>query len=143
MTELEFYRELYKSADNGYDAVSALMPKTENEKLRHDMALHMDGYRYFARVAQEKLNVAHEDAKKENFLRTMPAKIGVAMSTAWNHSSEHMAEMMINGSNMGVLEMTKNLNRLKEANASEEACETCQNMINFEQDNIKRMKKYV
>ncbi len=143
MTELEFYRELYKNADTGYDAISILMPKTTDEKLRHDMALHMDGYRYFARLAKEKINDAHEDAKKENPLVQIPARIGMMMHTVMDRSTSHMAELMINGSNMGIIDMTKNLNRMKEKENTEEAQEVCQRVIDFEQDNIKRMKKYI
>ncbi len=143
MTELEFYRELYKNADTGYDAVSILMPKTTDEKLRHDMALHMDGYRYFARLAKEKINDAHEDAKKETPLRQIPARIGMMMHTVMDRSTSHMAELMINGSNMGIIDMTKNLNRMKEKGNTEEAQQVCQRVIDFEQDNIKRMKKYI
>lgn len=143
MTELEFYRELYKNADTGYDAVSILMPKTTDEKLRHDMALHMDGYRYFARLAKEKINDAHEDAKKENPLVQIPARIGMMMHTVMDRSTSHMAELMINGSNMGIIDMTKNLNRMKEKENTKEAQEVCQRVIDFEQDNIKRMKKYI
>lgn len=143
MTELEFYRELYKNADTGYDAVSILMPKTTDEKLRHDMALHMDGYRYFARLAKEKINDAHEDAKKENPLVQIPARIGMMMHTVMDRSTSHMAELMINGSNMGIIDMTKNLNRMKEKGDTKEAQEVCQRVIDFEQDNIKRMKKYI
>ena len=143
MTELEFYRELYKNADTGSDAVSILMPKTTDEKLRHDMALHMDGYRYFARLAKEKINDAHEDAKKENPLVQIPARIGMMMHTVMDRSTSHMAELMINGSNMGIIDMTKNLNRMKEKENTKEAQEVCQRVIDFEQDNIKRMKKYI
>ena len=141
MTELEFYRELYKNADTGYDAVSILLPKTTDEKLRHDMALHMDGYRYFARLAKEKINDAHEDAKKENPLVQIPARIGMMMHTVMDRSTSHMAELMINGSNMGIIDMTKNLNRMKEKENTKEAQEVCQRVIDFEQDNMKRMKK--
>ena len=143
MTELEFYRELYKNADTGYDAVSILMPKTTDEKLRHDMALHMDGYRYFARLAKEKINDAHEDAKKENPLVQIPARIGMMMHTVMDRSTSHMAELMINGSNASILDMRKQLNRLRRQNNTEEAADICQKMIDFEQDNIKRMQNYI
>ena len=35
MNELDFYRNLYKNTDTGYDAVTLLLPKVQDEKLHH------------------------------------------------------------------------------------------------------------
>ena len=143
MNELEFYRDLYKSSDIGFDAVTRLMPKVEDKKLRHDMALHMDGYRYFARMAKEHIEEAGEKAMRENALKQIPARIGMAMSTMFDSSPAHIAELMINGSNMSILDLNKKLNRLREQTGNEEAVGVCQNMIDFEETNISRMKRYI
>ena len=143
MNDLEFYRDLYKSSDIGFDAVTRLMPKVENKKLRHDMALHMDGYRYFARIAKEHLEEAGEKAEREKSYRQIPARIGMAMHTMFDSSPAHIAELMINGSNMSIIDLNKKLNRLREQKGSEEVIGVCQNMIDFEQTNINRMKRYI
>lgn len=143
MNELEFYRHIYKSSDIGFDAVTRLMPKVEDKKLRHDMALHMDGYRYFARMAKEHIEEAGEKAMRENALKQLPARIGMAMSTVFDSSTAHIAELMINGSNMSLLDLNKKLNRLREQSGNEEAVGVCQNMIDFEETNISRMKRYI
>lgn len=143
MNELEFYRELYKSSDIGFDTITQLLPKVENKKLRHDMALHMDGYRYFSRVAEERLTEAHEKATKEATIRQIPTRLNTAMHTMFDSSAPHIAELMINGSNMSILDMNKHLNRLREEKGTEQASELCQNVIDFEENNIKRMKKYI
>lgn len=143
MNELEFYRDIYKSSDIGFDAVTRLMPKVEDKKLRHDMALHMDGYRYFARIAKERLEEAGEKAERENVLKQMPARIGMAMQTMFDTSPAHIAELMIDGSNMSILDLNKKLNRLREQTGNEEVIGVCQNMIDFEETNISRMKRYI
>ena len=65
------------------------------------------------------------------------------MHTMFDSSREHIAELMINGSNMSILEMRKQLNRLREQRGTEEAADICQKMIDFEQDNVKRMQNYI
>lgn len=143
MNDLEFFEQLYKDADTGYDAISILMPKVSDRHLRHDMALHMDGYRHFSRLAHEKLTDAHRTPKKEKAIARVPARVGMMMHTMFDTSTGHMAELMINGSNMGILAMHKNLNRLREAGGAEEAEDICKKVIDFEQDNIKRMNQYL
>ena len=143
MNELEFYEQLYNDADMGYEAVENLMPKVSDKHLRHDMALHMDGYRHFSRLAKEKLEDAHHTPKKESAMARVPARVGMAMSTMFDTSPSHVAELMIDGSNMGILSMQKNLNRLRESGGAEEAQDVCRKVIDFEQDNIKRMNQYL
>ncbi len=143
MNELEFYKNLYKSTDTGYDAVTTLLPKADDEKLHHDMVLHMEGYRYFGRVAKEQLKKANQPAKKLPAVRHIPARMGMTVQTMFNSSPEHIAELMINGSNMNILTMRKQLNQLKRQNAGGEAADICQRMIDFEQDNLKRMQNYI
>ncbi len=143
MNELEFYQNLYKSTDSGYDAVTLLLPKAQDEKLHHDMVLHMEGYRYFSRVAKEQLQKANQKTKRLPGVRHIPARMGMMVNTMFNSSPQHIAELMINGSNMSILDMRKQLNRLRRQNGTEEAADICQKMIDFEQDNVKRMQNYI
>lgn len=143
MNEKEFYKDLYRDTDIGYDAVTLLLPKVEDGDLRHDMNLHMDGYRYFGKVAREHLAHMHTEATRDPAIKQLPAKIGMHMHTLFDRSCGHIAELMINGSNMSILNMRKKLNRLREGDGTGEAADVCQRMIDFEQDNIKRMQKYI
>lgn len=143
MNELEFYQKLYKSADIGYGAITDLLPKVHDEKLRHDMALHMEGYRHFSHVANEHLAAANQKGEKHSPLRALPARMGTMMNTMFNTSREHIAEVMIRQSNASILDLRRTMNRLGEHKGTEEAVTDCQRMIDFEQDNIKRMQKYI
>lgn len=143
MNDLEFYEQLYKDSDTGYDAISILMPKVSDRHLKHDMALHMDGYKHFSSLAKAKLEDAHRTPKKESAVMRVPARVGMVMHTMFDTTPSHMAELMINGSNMGILAMQKNLNRLRETGGAEEAEDICKKVIDFEKDNIKRMNQYL
>ena len=143
MNELEFYHALYKSADVGYDTVTGLLPKVQDERMRHDMALHMEGYRHFSHVANEYLTAANQKGEKHSTLRMIPSRVNTAMNTMFNSKREHIAEIMINSSNASILDMRRHMNRLGEHKGTEEAATVCQRVIDFEQDNIKRMQKYI
>lgn len=143
MNELEFYEQLYKDASMGYEGVQNLLPKVSDRHLKHDMSLHMDGYRHFSSLAKEKLQGAHITPKKENALTRGTARVGMAMQTMLDTTPAHIAELMIDGSNMGILSMHKSLNRLREAGDAAEAEDICKKVIDFEQDNIKRMNQYI
>ena len=85
----------------------------------------------------------HTEATRDPAIKQLPAKIGMHMHTLFDRSCGHIAELMINGSNMSILNMRKKLNRLREEDGTGEADDVCQRMIDFEQNNIKRMQKYI
>ncbi len=143
MDETEFYQELYRSSDIGYDAVNGLLGKVTDADLRHDMVLHMEGYRHFGDLAKKELARVQVEAKRAPSVMQWPARIGMKMHTLLDTTPAHIAELMINGSNMSMLDMHKHLNQLRKRGDTDEAATVCQRMIDFEQDNIKRMQKYV
>ncbi|MBQ8351943.1 MAG: hypothetical protein IJY20_07890 [Clostridia bacterium] len=143
MNELEFYKMLYKKADSGYGAVTDLLPKVQDEKLRHDMALHMEGYRHFSHMAKEQLTAANQKAEKKSPIGAIPTRLGMMVNTMFNTSREHIAELMIHASNASIMELQRTMNRLEEHKGTEEAVTVCQRVIDFEQDNVKRMQKYI
>lgn len=107
------------------------------------MALHMEGYRHFSHVAKEYLASSNKKGGKTSAIQMLPTRVGVFMNTMFNTSREHIAEMMITSSNTSILDMRRHLNRLQEQKGTEEAATVCQRMIDFEQDNIQRMQKYI
>ncbi len=68
-------------------------------------------------------------------------KGSIHANTALNVSREHLAEMMIQGSSRGITSMWKTMkhNRL----ATDEAVELAQELVDFEEKNIERLKEYL
>ena len=68
-------------------------------------------------------------------------KGNIHASTALNISTGHLAEMMIQGSSRGITSMWKALkhNRL----ATDDTVELAQELVDFEEKNIERMKEYL
>ena len=63
------------------------------------------------------------------------------MNTILNTSTSHIAELMIRGSNRGIIDMNKTLNRYPDAKGS--AVELAKELMDFEEKNITRLKKYL
>ncbi len=50
---------------------------------------------------------------------------------------------MIQGSNMGIIDMTKYLNESKRCSVSKEAVDLANEVVTFEENNIQRLKAYL
>lgn len=143
MNELEFYKMLSQKADREYSSVTDLLPKVQDEGLRQDMARQMDGYRRFSHLAQEHLSASGRKGGKASRLSALPGRMGRMVNTMFNTSREHIATLMIHNSNASILALHRTMNRLAEYKGSEEAVALCRQVIDFEQENITRMQKYI
>jgi translation initiation factor 2B subunit (eIF-2B alpha/beta/delta family) len=73
----------------------------------------------------------------------LSARMGVALNTMIDSTTSHIAEMMIQGSNMGITDMTKLLNDHTAHGTAKKAAELAREVIAFEEENLERLKKYL
>ena len=143
----EAWKQIYKNMKMGADSLLDIMGKVKDETLRVELTKHMEGYLSFAEKAKSHVKEASEEAKEENILTRMAAKMGMAMNTVVDSTTSHLAEMVIEGSTMGVTEMTKILNSIGRTEGEDkdfaEVKSTLKEIIAFEEKNIAQMKAHL
>jgi len=122
-TNEEMLQFLYKSASMSVDTTARVIAKTHDARLRRELNEQKDGYRRFADDAVKGLK-SHGLTPQDNPLMTkLMTNVGISVNTMIDSTPSHIAEIMINGTNMGVLKMNKHLNRNKDI--SEETNKLC------------------
>ncbi len=148
-SDKEMYCEVYRSAKMGTESILALMPKVDNEQLRADMTLQMNGYGGFARRAEDGLARGSARPEEEKKSKVLAAKSGIAAETMFDTSASHIAELMIRGSGADIVSITRAQNEATHGDESvritgeTEAYKLCSELVAFENDSIERMKKYL
>ena len=143
ITEELFLGEIYKNAKMGADSIINLLPHVKEDSLRSVMTMQLDGYEKYAARAAEALCKMGLEAKEENIVTRFSARIGVAINTMIDSTTSHIAEMMIEGSNMGVTDMTKLLNSQGPRGACKEATRLAREIVAFEEHNLEMLKRYL
>jgi len=141
ITEESFLGAIYKNAKMGVDAIIDLLPRVQNDALRSAMTLQLDGYERYAASAAKALKGRGVTAKEENLMVRMGAKMGIAFNTMLSVTTSHIAELMIEGSNMGITDTTKLLNNYKTEDS--EAVRLAREVVAFEEHNIEIMKGFL
>ena len=141
ITEESFLGAIYKNVKMGADSIIDLLPKVHDAGLRSAMTVQLDGYEKYAARAAKELGKRDATAKEENLMVRMGAKMGIAMQTLISSDTGHIAEMMIEGSNMGITDMTKLLNSCKTVDG--EAARLAREIVEFEERNIEALKRYL
>ena len=143
MTEEFFLGEIYKNAKMGADSIINLLPHVREDSLRSVMTMQLDGYEKYAARAAEALCKLGLEAKEENIVTRFSARIGVAINTMIDSTTSHIAEMMIEGSNMGITDMTKLLNCHEPRGSGKEATRLAREIVAFEEHNLELLKRYL
>lgn len=139
----ELYGHLYKSLKMGADSILALLPKVHDEGLRTVMTVQLGGYDKLAARATEGLAKYGGSPKEENIVTKLSAKMGMAMNTMADTTSSHIAEMMIEGSTMGMTDAGKQASEYENKHAAGEAIRFAREIVSFEEGNIENLKKYL
>ena len=135
--------ELYKNAKMGAEALLSMLPKVADSNMRRDLTAQLDGYEGYAKQAEQYLCEQGKEAKDAGVWQKMTAKVGIGVNTLMDSDTSHLAEMVIEGSNMNITASVKLLREYENCRVSEKALRLCRDMIDFEQRNVERMQNYL
>ena len=134
---------IYQNAKMGSEALRALLPKVADSNLRRELTAPLDGYEGYAKRAEEYLCQQGQEAEGASLWQKMTTKVGIGVNTLMDSDTSHIAEMVIEGSNMNITESVKLLREYENCSVSEKSLHLCREMIEFEQENVKRMQSYL
>ena len=134
---------IYENVKMGADSIINLLPKVEDSRLKSDMSVQLSGYEEFANRARKELQEMGIEAEEKGFMTKAMAKMGMEFNTMIDTSLSHIAEMMIEGSNMGIVEMNKCINTCERGGCEEGAVGLARESVAFEEKNLELMKKYL
>ena len=138
---MELLQYVYQNVKMGEDNIRTLLPAVKDAELKTHLHKQMSGYGKFSNQAEEEIYRRNGQPKENSVMAKMAARMGVKMKTMQEHSPTRIAEMTIQGSTMGVVDMTK---RLKEYTcASDEVRALAQKLLETEQQNIETMKGFL
>ena len=90
--------------------------------------------------AKELLNRHGYDEKGIGALEKIMTYLMIDMKTLMDKSSSHIAEMLIQGSNMGIIDAVKRINQY-EKEAEKEVPALMKRLLKFEENNVERLKE--
>ena len=132
--DINIYREIKRNTEMAIKALDAVTDKIYDERLAATVA---DQELQYSRLAEGKAQIY-----RSNAMENMMLKIGIGYNTLLNTSTGHIAEMIIKGSNNGVLEMEKVLAHNEEL-ADTASRALAKELIAMENSNIKTLKEYL
>ena len=137
----EFLSEIARSARMGKEATVVLLDKVEDEQLRKEIAQRKAEYSDLEHRADDLLAGSGTQPEPLPMMSKAGLWMGMQMETMTNRSDSHIAEIMIQGSGMGIIEMTKNKKRY--SSAKPETMDLADAFVASEEGAIQRMKAFL
>lgn len=137
----EVLQELYHTTKMGMEAAKMLLPKTKEPAFRKAVREQGECYRRFTDQCAAILGQQQSPLKKQGMMEKASLWGSLQMNTMMDDSTSHLAEMMMKGSNMGIVDMTRALNEQKAC--SGQARDLAQSYLQAEQTHVDNMKQYL
>lgn len=138
---LEFLNKIYQNAQMGSNSITYVSEKTNDTKLLGQLQNQLQEYNEIASEAAEKIFENDKIPKEKGPMAQVGLWSSVQMNTLVDKTSTHIAEMMMQGSTMGIIDMAKALR--KYSNAEPGTIALGEKLIKTEEENFQRMKEFL
>ena len=138
---VQLLQDVVRNARTGQDAVEHLMQKTEAGAMRDELIREKEDYAVTRHQSEQALINAGGKAEPVGPLAKAGMWAGLEMETLADRSNAHIAEIVIQGATMGVIEMTKALNQYDGADA--DARDLASRFVAQQNETIDRQKGFL
>lgn len=140
--DAELLNFVYQNSQMGTKTLSQLISMMGHTPFKGQLQSQLDEYQEINRLAKEHLNQEGYEEKEIGMLEKVSAYLMINLKTMVDHSTSHIAQMLIKGSNMGIIDAVKNI-RKYEQDASQGCISLMKRLQRFEENNVEQLKKYL
>ncbi len=133
--------DTYKNAHIAMQSIADLLPAVDDSDIRDELQEQYDGYDKIICEISAFLAENNLPAKDINPMKKAMLWGSIKMKTMVNNSRNQVADMMINGTVMGINELTAMMN--EEQNLNEEIKGFVSRLLELEEDYQQRLKKFL
>ncbi len=133
--------ESYRNARMGREAINVVIGKVEDDDLALDLNRQACKFVQMEEKMQKEYQKAREMPPEENIINKTMLWGGIQMNTLLNASTEHLADLMIQGNTRGITDLMKVVKANK--SVQKEYYELAQELMDFEEKNIEKLKAYL
>lgn len=141
MENINALDEINKGACMGMDAISFVLDKIEDESFKKVVKKQYDDYHS---IEEDIAKIYHkyDDGKphETNIVNKAMTWSGINMKTMMDNSNSKIAELLLQGTNMGIIEGRKILNEKK---LNKEVSDIISRYVTMQEESVEILKKYL
>lgn len=134
-------KEIQKNTQMGMTAIDTILDKIGNDAFSLTLSRQSMHYADIHNRALDQILRQEGEGYRGSQIGEMMLRGSIHANTALNISTEHLAEMMIQGSNRGITSVWKSLKH--NGLAGKETVELAKELMDFEEKSIERLKDFL
>ena len=138
---VNYLTSLYQNACVALQSIEDLMPKVQDEDMRQELSNEYSRYDVIAKECEMLGKSEDIDLKDNNWFEKIKLWGAINMSTMTDKTTRHIAEMMIQGTVMGLIQCLKDIKDYKAV--SQDLDDICEKLNNLMEENYQSLKKFV
>ena len=141
--EINVLDELNKGACMGMDAIHYILEKVDNESLKKELDCQ---YKEYKKITEEikrlypEYNNSKDEPHKTNAVNKAMTWYGIEMKTILDSSTSKISELLLQGTNMGIIEGRKLLNH---KNTDENVHSLVQKYVSMQEKAVEKLKQFL
>ncbi len=139
--EVNVLDELNKGACMGRDAIHFILDKVEDSGLKKELNNQYDKYKEISdKISNLYPEYSDDEPHKTNKMNKVMTWYGIEMKTLMDKSTSKIAELLLQGTNMGIIEGRKLLNHKQ---TDEEVHRLVQEYVDMQEDAVEKLKQFL
>ena len=138
----EILAEIYRNAQLALQSIADILPQVDDEKTKEELHLEHEEYEKFSARAAKIAKDREIELKEPNMFKKAMMWGSIKMSTLTDNSRSHVADMMLQGTVMGISALRTSAGQTYK-DASDEIVALLQEMIEAEERFEKTWKEYL
>lgn len=142
-TTSELLEDVYRNVRMSADSLLDLLPHVRDEKLKSDLTVQLSVYEAFSSRAVKEMEKSDATPTETNPMTRFSAKMGTFWHTLTDPSSAHIAQMVLEGTTMGVGNLLRALRDAENAGVPESVLTLARDVCSYEERAAEDMKAYL
>lgn len=140
--DVKIVNYIMQNCEMGISSLKKLREMLESNEMQQELSEELKSYKSIYDKASRVNENLHGERTPVNMMQKLMAKMGVTMNMMMDKSDSHIAEMLIQGTNMGIIELNKILNSNPDY-SNEEILSILKELLEFEERRINKLKAYL
>lgn len=139
--EINVLDELNKGACMGRDAIHFILDKVEDEELKKELNNQYEKYRAINdKISELYPEYSEAEPHETGAMNKIRTWYGIEMKTFMDSSTSKIAELLLQGTNMGIIEGRRLLNH---KNTDENVSQIVREYVGMQEEAVENLKKFL
>ena len=139
--EINVLDELNKGVCMGMDAISFVLDKVEDDNFKELLERQYEGYKKISnKICELYPEYSKDEPHETNAMNKVMTWYGIEMKTMFDKNNSKIAELLLQGTNMGIIEGRKLLNH---KGTDKEVEKLVSDYVKNQEEAVEQLKKYL